>query len=204
MQQIRHFPTSLGLALVLAALLATSVQAQEIPAEERSRPVTEPIEVSVDSYSDQLTRPESFEGIGNQLAQRLPEMADRMFQSIGRQTIQTLTDSGLSQADSEEIARRYAADFADCGRSAFMIEAERQSISINELLARFAEVTYIGNVDLSDGAGFDPIENVSKVMDFYSVSANMVSCVMGAMQNSGISFQSGLDALPGLAGIDSQ
>jgi hypothetical protein len=62
----------------------------------------------------------------------------------------------------------------------------------------------VNNVDLSDGGGFDPIQNVSKVMDFYSVNSNLASCVMGAMQDAGISYESGLDALPEPAGIDSQ
>ena len=115
--------------------------------------------------------------------------------------MQTLTSSGMSQADSEEVTRRYASEFGNCARSAFTTEAQRQSISIDELLTRLAEVTYIGNVDLSEGSGFDPIQNVSKVMDFYSVNANLVSCVMGAMQGAGIPFEAGIEALPGPAGI---
>jgi hypothetical protein len=124
-------------------------------------------------------------------------MGGILFQSMGEQIGQTLVSSGLSQPDSEEVARQYASEFGNCARSAFMLEAERQSISINELLTRLAEVTYIGNVDLSEGSGFDPIQNVSKVMDFYSVNSNLVSCVMGAMQDAGIPFEAGLKSLPG-------
>lgn len=195
MNDTKRFPTNSGVAAVMA-LLFTQVLAQDTPPEQEPNPAT--------SSFEQLAQTGSFDAIGDRLAERLPLMADKMFQSMGSQTIQTLIDSGLSQADSEAIARRYASDFADCGRSAFMLEAERQGISINELLARLMEVTYIGNVDLSEGSGFDPVQNVSKVMDVYGMNANLLACVTGAMQAAGIPFEAGLEALPQTDGIDSQ
>lgn len=187
-----------GFAVVLTALPVACVEAQNSFADE----VTEPTEEAAGSNTPQLP-PEFFEAAGNRLAQILPEIADRMFPSIGSQAIQALTDSGLSQADSEEIANRYASGFADCATAAFMSEAERQSISIGELLARLIEVTYIGNVDVSD-PGFDPIQNVSEVMDFYGMSANLESCAVAAMLEAGISYQSGVEALSELVDDDSQ
>jgi len=200
MQRVGSLVTALGLASAFAPPLVTRVAAQESFRDERSLPVTESIEEPVGSNAPQMP-PEFHEAAGNQLAQHLPEIADRMFPSIGVQAIQALTDSGLSHADSEAIAQRYASAFADCATATFMSEAERQSISLGELLGRLIEVTYIGNVDLSD-PGFDPIQNVSKVMDFYSMSANLESCAVGAMQEAGISYQSGVEALSELTGDD--
>ena len=200
MQRVSSLVTALGLVLAFAPPPFTRVAAQESFSDEPPLPVTEPTEETVGSNAPQLP-PEFFEAAGNQLAQRLPEIADRMFPSIGNQAMQALTDSGLSQADSEAIAQRYASDFADCATATFTSEAERQSISLGELLGRLLEVTYIANVDVSD-PGFDPIQNVSKVMDFYGMSAHLESCAVGAMQEAGISYESGVEALLELTGDD--
>jgi hypothetical protein len=201
MQRFRRFSAIFGLSLALAALSVESMQAQEVAPVGDSQTAPRQLEQSTNSNGAQPTSPEFFEAAGDRASRRLSEMGETLFRSMGAQIMQTLTRSGISQADSEEVARRYASEFGNCARSAFMIEAERQSISVNELLTRLAEVTYIGNVDLSEGSGFDPIQNVSKVMDFYSVNANLVSCVMGAMQDAGIPFEAGIEALPGPTGI---
>lgn len=187
MRTIRHFPANLGSALALAALVVTQVLAQDVTPDDRPRPAAEPIEESTE----------------NLLIRRQQQMTEGFYQAFGRQIAQTLTDSGLSQSDSEAIARRYAEGFTECTTAAIETEAERQSISVDELLERLREATYIGNVTPSDD---DPVsaamQRVSGVMDIISVDANLGACVMGAMARAGISFQTGLDTLPDPRGIE--
>lgn len=202
MQPARRLSATFGFALALVALLVTHAEAQNARPEEPYRPVTVPNEEAGGSNADRLP-PEFFENAGNRLAQRLPELIDRISQTIAAQAIQALTDSGLSQADSEAVAQRSASEFSECVMAAFVIEAERQSIPLNELFTRLLEVTYIGNVDVSDPA-FDPIQNLSKALDPYGMNANLESCVADVTQKSGISYQSAVEALSQLPGARSQ
>ena len=202
MQLARRFSATLGLALALVALPVTHAEAQNTLPDDPSRPETVPIDGADGSNANRLP-PEFFVEAGNRLAQRLPELIDRISQTIAAQAVQALTESGLSQADSEAVAQKSASDFTDCAVAAFASEAERQSIPLNELFTRLLEVTYIGNVDVSDPA-FDPVQNLSRALDPYGMNANLESCVADVTQKSGISYQSAVEALSQLPGARSQ
>jgi hypothetical protein len=104
-------------------------------------------------------------------------MADGIYQLNGTRVVQRLTDSGMALSDSEQIARRYAVDVAECAMASLKIEAARQSISVDELLSHLAAAARIGG---------DP----SDVIDRSSVEANALPCETDAMQRAGIPFQS--------------
>jgi hypothetical protein len=191
MSRTRRFPGEFCLAFAVAPLLSISAMAQDETAEALTLPETGPVEISVDSDGDE-----------NLLMQHQQDMTNRFFAMVGGPLMAKLIDSGLSLADSEEITRKYAAEFTACTTSAVTIEAERQGISVDELIANLREATFIGNVKPSDDPVSGAIQRVSEVMDVVGIEANLVPCVIGAMQNAGISFQSGVDALPEPAVIE--
>ncbi len=145
------------------------------PISERFDVTTGAVEESryTDVGSDQTVRSPAEEGIDDRLARRQQEMVDGIYQLSGTWVIQRLTDLGLAQSDSEVIARRYAADSAECAMAALKTEAARQSISVDELLSRVAAAGRDG------GDAFDAI-------DRSSLEANTFPCEVAALQRAGI------------------
>ncbi len=126
-----------------------------------------------DVGSDQTVRSPAEEGIDGRLARRQQGMADAIYQLSGTWVIQRLTNLGLAQSDSEVIARRYAADVAECAMVALKTDAARQSISVDELLSRAAAAGRNG------GDAFDAV-------DRSSLEANTFPCEADALQRAGI------------------
>jgi hypothetical protein len=144
-------------------------------ASERSDVTTSAVEEprNTDVGSDQTVRSPLEEDIDGRLARRQQEMADRIYQLSGTWVVQRLTNSGLAQSDSEVIARRYAADSAECAMAALKTEAARQLISVDELLSRVAAAGRNG------GDSFDAV-------DRSSLEANTFPCEVAALQRAGI------------------
>lgn len=136
-----------------------------------TRAVEEPRDTDVGP--DQTVRSPLEEDIDGQLARRQQGMADAIYQLSGNWVIQRLTDLGLAQSDSEVVARRYAADSAECAMAALKTEAARQSISVDELLSRVAAAGRNG------GDAFDTV-------DRSSLEANQFPCEVDALQRAGI------------------
>jgi hypothetical protein len=145
-----------------------------------TRAVEEPRDTDVGS--DQTVRSPSEEGIDGRLARRQQEMADAIYQLSGTWVIQRLTDLGLAQSDSEAIARRYAADSAECAMAALKTEAARQLISVDELLSRVAAAGRNGG---------NPFETV----DRSSLEANAFPCEADALQRAGIPLDEEFDRI---------
>jgi hypothetical protein len=123
-----------------------------------------------DVGSNQTVRSPAEDG---RLAGRQQEMADGIYRLGGTWVIQRLTELGLAQSDSEVVARRYAADSAECAMAALKTEAARQSISVDELLSRVAAA------GLDGGDAFDAV-------DRSSLEANAFPCEVDALQRAGI------------------
>jgi hypothetical protein len=161
--------------------------AQEIavdhPTATRSEPIeltTEVAQESVDSGSDRLEQSAAEEADDSRLARRQQDIVEAIYRTVGGRVVQKLTDSGIAPSDSEEIARRYAADSAECAMDALQAEAARQSISVDELLARIAAA-------VADGGD---INDVFDVVDRSSVETSTLLCEADALQRAGIPLQS--------------
>jgi hypothetical protein len=128
---------------------------------------------AADVGSDQTVRSPSEEGIEGRLARRQQGMADAIYQLSGTWVIQRLTDLGLAHSDSEVLARRYAADSAECAMAALKTEAARQVISVDELLSRVAAAGRNGGDTLD-------------AVDRSSLEANAFPCEVDALQRAGI------------------
>lgn len=145
-----------------------------------TRALEEPRDTDVGS--DQTVPSPSEEGIDGRLARRQQETADVVYQLSGTWVVQRLTDLGLAQSDSEVIARRYAADSAECAMAALKTEAARQLISVDELLSRVAAAGRNGG---------DPFEAI----DRSSLEANAFPCEADALQRAGIPLDEELDRI---------
>jgi hypothetical protein len=160
-----------------ASIPSSASEVAETPPtpSERSDVTTSAVEEprNTDVGSDQTARSPSEEGSDGRLARRQQEMAGAIYQLSGTWVIQRLTDLGLAQSDSEVIARRYAADSAECAMAALKTEAARQSISVDELLSRVAAAGRSG------GDAFDAV-------DRSSLEANAFPCEVYALQRAGI------------------
>lgn len=157
------------------------------PIPERSYPPSDALEESVDSQSREPERNATDDPVEIRLAERHQEMTDRMYQTVGSSVVRYLAESGLAPSDSEEVARKYAEDFAECGLRAFQIEAERQSISVEELISHFREVVDFREVPAISSS--EVVENASLVIDVPSVNANLFGCVASAVQRAGIPYR---------------
>jgi hypothetical protein len=115
----------------------------------------------------------SDESIDGQLARRQEGITDTIYQVSGTWVVRRLTELGLAQSDSEVVARRYAADAAECAMATLKTEAARQSISVDELLSRVAAAGRNGG---------DPWDAV----DRSSMEANAFPCEVHALQRAGI------------------
>ncbi|HJR68669.1 MAG TPA: hypothetical protein VKA43_01375 [Gammaproteobacteria bacterium] len=148
------------------------------PIHERFDVTTSAVEQSRDTdfESAPTVQSPSEEGIDGRLA-RQQEMVDALYALSSTRVIQRLTDLGLAQSDSEVIARRYAADVAECAMAALETEAARQLISVDELLSRVAAAGRDG------GNAFDAV-------DRSSLEANALPCEADALQRAGIPFKS--------------
>lgn len=144
-----------------------------------STPISERFDVTSSALEesrgveDQTAQAPSEEGINGRLARRQQEMADGIYQLSGTWVIQRLTDLGLAHSDSELIARRYAADSAECAMAALKTEAARHLISVDELLSRIAAAGRDG------GDAFDAV-------DRSRLEANQFPCEVAALQRAGI------------------
>jgi hypothetical protein len=144
-----------------------------------STPISERFDVTTSAVVEsrdvevQTVQSPSEEGIDGRLARREQEMADGIYQLSGTWVIQRLTGLGLAQSDSEVIARRYAADSAECAMAALKTEAAKQLISVDELLSRVAAAGRNG------GDAFDAV-------DRSSLEANQFPCEVAALQRAGI------------------
>jgi hypothetical protein len=106
-------------------------------------------------------------------------MEDAIYQLAGTSVVQSLTRSGLALSDSEEIARRLAADTAACTMDSLRVEAERQSISAEELLSQLQAAARDGG-------------DLFYVADLSSLQANALPCQADAMQRAGIVYPAGV------------
>ena len=208
---------SICLAAVAAGLLVFwNLRGDSISSSARPTAVTDSTEISservdlttdateepVNSDSSQLERSAVEEAIEDRLTQRQQGIADTIYQTLGSRIVQTLTDSGLALSDSEEIARRYAADMAECIDVTFTTEAARQSMSVDELFARVRTTMDFGDLNLSDVPASDVIASVSDVMDLSSMVTNVQPCIVGAIQGAGISFQSVMEDMMDQFGLE--
>lgn len=134
---------------------------------------------SVDPESGQVEQSVSEEAADSALAKRQKDMEDGIYQLVGASIVQSLTQSGLALSDSEEIARRLAADTAKCTMDSLKVEAERQSVSVDELLSQLQAAVKAGG-ELLDAA------------DLSSLQTNAFSCQADAMQRAGIVYPSGV------------
>ncbi len=125
-------------------------------------------------------------------------MASMLYRTAGGDIVQQLIASGLPQADSETIARAYASDVAKCSTIAMRVEAERQSISPAELVARLDAAMNFGDLNPSDviAGPTDLIAIVSEVVDVSSMEANLNPCIADAVQRAGLTPDAAIEALP--------
>ena len=79
--------------------------------------------------------------------------------------------------------------------TAFRIEAERQSVSVDELLSQLRAALDFGDVNVSDVNVSDVIASVSDVIDLARMDTGLLPCVADAMQRAGVSFQSEVESL---------
>jgi hypothetical protein len=118
------------------------------------------------------------------LIARQPELTAAFFKDMGPRVIQKLTESGLAPADSERVARQYAADIAECGTTMIVEEAARQSVPIMELFARFFAAMQAGDWNRPDVT-----ERLSGVVDVNSTSTGLYPCITSAAQRAGLSYE---------------
>jgi hypothetical protein len=118
------------------------------------------------------------------LVARQPELTAAFFKDMGPRVIQKLTESGLSPADSERVARQYAADIAECGTTMIVEEAARQSVPVLELFARFFAAMKAG-----DWNRRDVTERLSGVVDVNSTGTGLYPCITSAAQRAGLSYE---------------
>lgn len=140
----------------------------------RAERLTTPTEQQAASGTGVLDQPSAENVVDGRLAKYQQGMADGIYRLAGRKIVQILTDSGLALSDSEGIARRYAADVAECAIASLTAEAARQSIPVDELLSRLAKAARDGG---------DPVD----VIDRPSVEAHAAPCQADALQQAGIS-----------------
>jgi hypothetical protein len=136
-----------------------------------------------DVSTDQSIGSPSEEDLDDELARRQQGMADTIYQISGTWVVRRLTDLGLAQSDSESIARRYAADSAECAMATLKTEAARQSISVDELLSRAAAAARNGR------DAFDAV-------DRSSLEANAFPCEVDALQRAGIPIDEEFERVP--------
>jgi hypothetical protein len=113
----------------------------------------------------------------SRLAERQQNMEDGIYQLVGTSVVQSLSESGLAPSDSEEIARRLAAETAECTMDSLRVEAERQAISADELLSQLQATARDGG---------DPFD----VANLSSMNAHAFPCQVEAMQRAGIVYPS--------------
>ena len=164
-----------------ASAEGTEVTQSAVPLFEQVESTTTKADESVNSESDQLERSISEQAEDSRLARRQQDMENAIYQLVGTSVVQSLSESGLPLSDSEEIARRLAADTAECTMDSLRVEAERQSISADELLSQLQAAARDGG---------DPFD----VADLYSLEANAFPCQADAMQRAGIVYPSGAQA----------
>ena len=155
----------------------TEVTQSAVPLFEQVESTTTETDESVNSEPDQLERSISEQAMDSRLAERQQDMEDGIYQLVGPSVVQSLIESGLALSDSEEIARSLAADTAECTMDSLRIEAERQSISADELLSQLQAAARDGG---------DPFD----VADLSSMNAHAFSCQADAMQRAGILYRS--------------
>ena len=156
----------------------TEVMQSAVPLFERVESTTTKADESVNSESDQLERSICEQAMDSRLAERQQDMEDGIYQLVGTGVVQSLVESGLALSDSEEIARRLAAETAECTMDSLRIEAERQSISADELLSQLQATARDGG---------DPFD----VADLSSMNTYAFPCQADAMQRAGIVYPSG-------------
>lgn len=197
MEHIYRMKLSALITVVLAALAAglivfwnlrdhsisssatpTAVTESTEIAPERVDPPTSETVGSVNSESDQLERSTAEQSTDSRLAMRQRDWENTMYEQFGNTAVQELMKLGLAQADSEAIARRLAADLAECSMASLMAEAQAQSISVEELFSR---------LDAASRDGGDPFD----VVELSRVTANSFACEADAMQRAGIPYPSG-------------
>jgi hypothetical protein len=122
--------------------------------------------------------------IAELLIARQPELTAAFFKDMGPRVIKKLTESGLSPADSEKVARQYAADIAECGTTMIVEEATRQSVSVMEMLSRFFAAMQAGDWNRADVT-----ERLSGVVDLNSTSTGLYPCITSAAQRAGLSYE---------------
>jgi hypothetical protein len=146
---------------------------------DQTESITVEPDESVGPESRQMEQTSSEEAADSALAKRQKDMEDGIYQLVGPSVIQSLTQSGLALADSEAIARGLAADTAKCTMDSLRVEAERQSVPVDELLSHLQAAVRTGGELLA-------------AADLSSLQANAFSCQADAMQRAGIVYPSGL------------
>ena len=165
---------------------------------DRSDPLARDPETASDPGSPPDIQPTSRPGPDDPLAARERNMASMLYRTAGGDIVQQLMASGLPQSDSEAIARTYASDVAQCSTIALRVEAERQSISPAELVARLDAAMNFGDLNPSDviAGPADLIAIVSEVVDVSSMEANLNPCIADAVQRAGLTPDVAIEALP--------
>jgi hypothetical protein len=158
---------------------ASEVMQSAVPLSERVESTIIDTDESVTSQQEQLERSRSEQTMESRLATRQQDMEDGIYELLGSGTVEYLIASGLPQPESEEIARRLAADTAECTMDAVRIAAERQSTSVDEVLSQLGAAVRDG------GNPFD-------VANLASLRASSFACQADAMQRAGIPYPSGV------------
>jgi hypothetical protein len=86
-------------------------------------------------------------------------------------------------------------DFAQCAISSLTTEAARQSIPVDELIARLRAAVSSGDLNVSDMSMYDVTVAVSGVIDLSSMETSLLPCWADAAQRAGIPFESGVEAM---------
>jgi len=132
---------------------------------------------------------------------REQRMADWINGTLGRRIAEMLSNAGLAPSDSEEIVRTYSASMARCIETTFANEAARQSLTIDEFYLRMQAAMDFGDINPSDVSMTDVAARVAEVADVTSMEANLLPCLIVAVQQAGLSLESLLDAVQGQPGF---
>jgi hypothetical protein len=190
----------IGIALIAAAILlqllpdadtgsTPAQQGTEISATAAPVESTVPATPTSDTSQEQATNDPERDAGESFLAGRREEMTEAIYQAGGDLFINQLMNSGLARADSERIARQYAEDMTACAEAAMTLEAESQSLTLQELLTNLQETVQNSDLNSSDMSEEDIRLLTAEAIDQDRVEENMFPCAMAALQRTGLSIR---------------
>ena len=159
-------------------------------------------DASVESGTNRRQSAVNEQPVDAELANRRRDMANALYLMSRDRLVEDLTSSGLAESDSEAIARRYASDIAECATTSLAMEAQRQSISVDELFSRLREAMDFGDLNPSDVDPSDVMVRLSYVVDLTSIETNLLPCWVDAMQRAGLPYEAEAQSLLDQFGIE--